>query len=359
MKHITHIREFASLPLLGRLVGALREFASLPLGGRLVGALREFVSLPFRGGWWGLFLLLLSACTADEPQLSPMDSRVMLTVRMEAGEGALKSASMADPGRDHGDNNPSWATLGVYLAYANGEVLSYEISREAYEDSVRTCSTAGYNHHVTLSALEGRMTVYAVAFGSKQQFKPVDSVTELRNLASLSVQDMGSDEARIYMQSLFSGKSSETEVSKEAPVHIDVTLRRLVAKIDVQYDVQDAYEGGYVRAAMSGITFKGASMGYFFPDEATGSPAAMDYVQPIDGTVSERNGRAVFYTFPGVRNEVDFEIDYENDGTGSGVLEGVNTYSAQFAEPLAPNTWHYVRFTVRGTQATCNLVISD
>ena len=83
----------------------------------------------------------------------------------------------------------------------------------------------------------------------------------------------------------------------------------------------------------------------------------MDYVQPIDGTVSERNGRAVFYTFPGVRNEVDFEIDYENDGTGSGVLDGVNTYSAQFAEPLAPNTWHYVRFTVRGTQAACNLVI--
>ena len=127
----------------------------------------------------------------------------------------------------------------------------------------------------------------------------------------------------------------------------------------MQYDVQDAYEGGYVRAAMSGITFKGASMGYFFPDEATGSPAAMDYVQSIDGTVSERNGRAVFYTFPGVRNEVDFEIDYENDGTGSGVLDGVNTYSAHFAEPLAPNTWHYVRFTVRGTQAACNLTISD
>ena len=28
------------------------------------------------------------------------------------------------------------------------------------------------------------MTVYAVAFGSKQQFKPVGSVAELRNLAS-------------------------------------------------------------------------------------------------------------------------------------------------------------------------------
>lgn len=283
--------------------------------------------------------------------MSVPDSRVMLTVRM-AGSGELKSASVSDPGNDHGENMPAWETLGVYLAYDNGEVLCYELSREAYEDSVRQCATAGFDHHVTFSAFEGNMTVYAVAFGAGQTFQVVDGLDELRNLTTASLEDLQDAAARnTYMKSLFSGKSAEVQVSHETSTHIDVTLQRLAAKVDVQYDVQDAYEqGGYTQATMSAITFKGWPQGFFFLDEATALSPTLDFDQQADGTVSERNGRAVFYTFPGAQNEFGFTIDYTFDGTEGRWNDPVN-YTARFKNALAPDTWHYVRFTVRGTQA--------
>ena len=283
--------------------------------------------------------------------MSVPDSRVMLTVRM-AGSGELKSASVSDPGNDHGENMPAWETLGVYLAYDNGEVLCYELSREAYEDSVRQCATAGFDHHVTFSAFEGNMTVYAVAFGAGQTFQVVDGLDELRNLTTASLEDLQDAAARnTYMKSLFSGKSAEVQVSQEVSTHIDVTLQRLAAKVDVQYDVQDAYEqGGYTQATMSAITFKGWPQGFFFPDEATAPSPTLDFDQQADGTVSERNGRVVFYTFPGAQNEFGFTIDYTSDGT-EGRWNGPVNYTARFKNALAPDTWHYVRFTVRGTQA--------
>lgn len=291
--------------------------------------------------------------------MSVPDSRVMLTVRMAGGE-ERKSASVSDPGNDHGENTPAWETLGVYLAYDNGEVLCYELSREAYEDSVRQCATAGFDHHVTFSAFEGNMTVYAVAFGAGQTFQVVDGLDELRNLATASLEDLQDAAARnTYMKSLFSGKSAEVQVSQEVSTHIDVTLQRLAAKVDVQYDVQDAYEqGGYTQATMSAITFKGWSKGFFFPDEATAPSSAMDFDQQADGTVSERNGRVVFYTFPGAQNEFEFTIDYASDGA-EGRWNGPVDYTARFKNALAPDTWHYVRFTVRGTQAAATGIELD
>ena len=284
--------------------------------------------------------------------MSVPDSRVMLTVRMAGGE-ERKSASVSDPGHDHGENTPAWETLGVYLAYDNGEVLCYELSREAYEDSVRQCATAGFDHHVTFSAFEGNMTVYAVAFGAGQTFQVVDGLDELRNLTTASLEDLQDAAARnTYMKSLFSGKSAEVQVSQEVSTHIDVTLQRLAAKVDVQYDVQDAYEqGGYTQATMSAITFKGWPQGFFFPDEATAPSPTLDFDQQADGTVSERNGRAVFYTFPGAQNEFGFTINYVYEDTETGHGNGPVNYTARFKSALAPDTWHYVRFTVRGTQA--------
>ena len=70
MKHITHIRELVSLPLGGRLVGALREFASLPFRGGWRGQ-----ASPFRGGRRGLCALvgalLFSSCINEDLSKCP------------------------------------------------------------------------------------------------------------------------------------------------------------------------------------------------------------------------------------------------------------------------------------------------
>ena len=79
----------------------IREFASLPLGGRLVGALRELASLPFRGGrrglrgcWLGLCLLFSFPAWADNMPVLEWQGSDTLHVRfvLAAGQTKVKSA---------------------------------------------------------------------------------------------------------------------------------------------------------------------------------------------------------------------------------------------------------------------------
>lgn len=289
----------------------------------------------------------------NEPEWPVYDSEVMVSVRMSGG-AKPKAASLPDPGADHGENDPAWHTIGIYLAYTDGRVLSHRLTREAYQQD----PTMSFN------AYEGTATVYAVAFGGGQQFALVDNMDDLKALATLPMSSVTESGRRAYMQSLFSGKSTPADiVAKEdgaqTPTRIDVTLYRLMAKVDVQYDVQDAYEnGGYTQAAMSDVTCRGSNKGYFFPEEAKAlnllDENAEDYTQTFSGSaVSQRNGRAYFYTFPGVKNKLDFTVEYVyGDAAAEDKNNGPIAYQAVFQQPLGQNSWHYVQLNVLGKKVT-------
>ena len=167
------------------------------------------------------------------------------------------------------------------------------------------------------------------------------------------------------MLSLFSGAKlasgdAPMEIQKEERTELRIILSRLITKVDVQWDVEDAYASGvYTKVKMNEIEFFGLDSGLFFPENETQQlPSLSDgNSEPDDiyksaykanSPISERNGRTYFYTFPGVANKFRFIVDYATNLTPN----GNKTYIATFNEKLGRATWHKVNFTVKGESFT-------
>lgn len=151
------------------------------------------------------------------------------------------------------------------------------------------------------------------------------------------------------MLSLFSGRAGKAiEVEKEKITTIKVTLQRIIAKVDVQWDAQDAYSPeGYVEARMGSITLYGTERGWFFPQfhQAEEALTYAGYYQ-ADDAVSERNGRTYFYTFSGQKNKFTFSVSHKKKGEGASEK---TEYTAEFLSPLDAASWHKVNLSVKGT----------
>lgn len=269
-----------------------------------------------------------------------MDCEVSVSVSVNTS-----SKVMGDPGMGHDeDSGDYWVYIDLYLVYTNGHVVRWQLTRDDYEN----------NNPVTFTTLEGSAKVYAVAYGKEHTAAVAANVDEVKNLKTSPVTAISGNAARReYMLSLFSGVSADWQVidAEQQTTYFSVTLHRLVSKVDVQWDVQDAYENGaYVEASMGSISLNGAAESYFFPDEATDGALQEEtglqtYVNAPD--ISDRNGRTYFYAFPG-QCSFDFSINY-TPGSGGGELSGEKRYKGTFPEMLQQASWYKVNVTVKGT----------
>ena len=283
----------------------------------------------------------VSSCVFEEhvPEPAVADAEMRLSVSISSGTRA------GDPGTDHGERNADWETLGIYVVYTNGRVLSFSIPKD------------NFSSPKVFSVFEGTAQVYAAAFPAGHTPPVCTTVAEVQNMRTLDISKMSGDNnaKQKYIQNIFSGISDSAEIIKDANNTINVTCTRLAAKIDVQWDAQGAYENGkYTQAAMSEITHDGLAEGYIFPTVATISdePKTIltDATYTADDPVSERNGRTYFYTFPGQSSAINFSVTY-TPGT-DGTLEGMQNYKASFPKKIESNTWYKVNINVSGTKAS-------
>lgn len=288
---------------------------------------------------WGL-MLGATSCVFEEHVPEPVvaDAEMRLSVSINAGTRA------GDPGADHGEWNADWATLGVYVVYTNGRVLSFSIPK------------AEFSSPKNFSVVEGTARIYAVAFPAGQTPPICNTVAEVQNMRTLNIANIADNaDKQNYIQNIFSGISeNEVTIIKNQENTASVTCTRLAAKIDVQWDAQGAYaDGKYTDVAMSAITLDGLAQGYIFPSEVT-NPSYSTTVNVATFTagdqISERNGRTYFYTFPGVASAINFSVTYAK-GT-SGTLDGKQDYKAVFPKEIEPNTWYKVNINVSGTKAS-------
>lgn len=121
-----------------------------------------------------------------------------------------------------------------------------------------------------------------------------------------------------------------------------MTLTRLAAKIDIQWDAVDAYDQGYTDVKVTGFNFNETKVGRLFPDIAASEYTAEINPKTFYNTseISQRNGRVYHYTFPdGVsKPSVTFNI------TSSTTLKG---YTMTFPI-LQQATWYKVNATIKG-----------
>ena len=277
----------------------------------------------------------MTSCIDDEEPMRAAparDAEVRVAVRF-----VLPSSKAGDPGTGHDEFEADWGTIAFYFVYDNGQVLTQAMGREELAETN------------TFLVYEGNVTAYVATFPEGEEPVQAASADEVRNMATAASVNLPSnaDERKRHLLSYFSGISGQTEVVKEEDNHIDVMLDRLVSKVDLQWDVQPGIDGGaFVSAQMSSITFVGYGLGHVFPSAAT-EPlgAATMQLATLDGNVSERNGRAYFYTFPG--EGCGFRFDIAFDGAGDGAMQ--RSYAATFDDAIAGDAWHKVNLTVRGT----------
>lgn len=296
----------------------------------------------------GALLLSVVACSDPGSIVGPQErSEVTLSLSVD-----VPTKAFGDPGSSHLEDSAAWADIVVYFVYDDGAVYPRQVTRDEYDKSE--------TKRFRFTLPQGTGKVYAVAFPEGGDLNLYLGITSRADVEALRTSALtGSiEEQKQYMLGLFSGISAEQFNFSEENVlqnSVDVTLTRLIAKVDVHYDLQSAYENGhYTQATMSHITFLGLEQGYFFPElnvDALASASLTD-VAVLDGSVTERSGRTYFYAFPGVNNEITFSVDYGN--TGGGTLSGEQNYKAKFNEPLTSASWHYVRFDVSGTRASAD-----
>ena len=147
-----------------------------------------------------------------------------------------------------------------------------------------------------------------------------------------------------------------------------MTLTRLAAKIDIQWDAADAYPN-YTDVKVTNFTFDNNTEqpdgtetnnnGALFP--------ALHSVTNADGhttfynttAISQRNGRVYHYAFPnGSTPEVRFTITSQSadNPTAASVT---NTYTFKFKDKLQKATWYKLNVTIRGNSGNATISQED
>lgn len=307
-------------------------------------------------------LTLLVSCEqngrTDVPDTK--DHEVVVSIAMP---GKAAYAPPLDPGTDHGEWTENWDQMAVFFLYSDRNYVSVSvISKTEFDKITADASDADgvSRRHVTVPVLTGTVSeVRIAAFAEPQTLSPsIFTMTraEVENFATVSLNEGTLFNENItrteYLRSLLTGTQTLatpialTAADKDAatPKHIiDITLNRLVAKVDLQYDLQPAYDGGIIyNPTMSAITLCGLDKGYFFETPTYSDNTALPYEQTITSNISDRNGRVYFYTLPGVKNQLTFNVVYDGNQDGK-------QFTATFKTPLTSDSWHKVNLRVSGT----------
>lgn len=292
-------------------------------------------------------LWMVTSCVKDayvEPE-PVADADMTLTLSFNTGTRAIGG----DPGQDHGENTADWKNLGVYLVYEDGKILNFKFTNETFHSPK------------VFSVYPGKAKVFVVAFPEGQDVPACSDGAAVRNMKTLNVTDPSLEgKVSVYMKNIFSGVGT-IEIKQDVHNSVTIVCKRLVAKVDMQYDVQaGVISGKFTEAAMSAVSFKGVPQAYVFPgvehnDDTDPLPEKPELkeVMNLGAAISERNGRAYAYMFPG-ESGMDFTVTYTLNNSEGEEMSSPNEviYNTTFDSSLSANAWYKVNFTVSGANVS-------
>lgn len=139
-----------------------------------------------------------------------------------------------------------------------------------------------------------------------------------------------------------------------------MTLTRLAAKIDIQWDAVDAYEAGYTDVKVTGFNYNGKEYGRLFPDITLSTGITNEdksWTFYNTSPISQRNGRVYHYMFPdGVSvPSVTFDITAKDNNLIENTGNNNNGYKMNFDNPLQRATWYKINTTIKGVTGTTDM----
>lgn len=319
-------------------------------------------------------LFLLAACQKEEDVPAPYTETVQLIISVPT---ATANTRIGDPGEPV-DEGADWDRLAVILAYTdNSKVRTTTITQEQFN------ALPDYNDNsnfklLAIDAEPGTVNIYGVTYSNGVAGNPADDISNCTTNAKVQALTISNDYASTsqnaaskfvsvatgYYQTTASGNQPAVFTIQEGGTGQvggtipTMTLTRLAAKIDIQWDAADAYEpeAGYTDVKVTGFTYYNdkenttvtdSGKGRLFPtlnSSSTGIAGKKTFYNTSE--ISQRNGRVYHYTFPdGVSvPSVKFNITAKKENTN---ISG-DGYTLNFTSPLNQATWYKVNATIKG-----------
>lgn len=346
-------------------------------------------------------LLVLAACSGDdEPAFTLPPQEDLQEVTLYLSLPALSDSAakrLGDPGSAQ-EETDDWNTLVLFIVYSQSDATTQKVRCETLtqkEYAALPPSAAGSPYkQYTLTVPAGTVSFYGLTYYSPTagenypgaaaldeaieacQTKEEVEALVISNYYPYAENENKADASKFcsvasgYYQNAEGNNSYVIDYStaNADPASIPtLTLRRLAAKIDVQWDAEGAYEEGkYTNAYITGFTYSGSAEGKVFPEiakstalpgesAATSSKKSWHFYNHTP--ISWRNGRVYHYTFPDMETtpSVTFSIA---TATGGSDLEENKVYTLNWNTYLQRATWYKVNVTVKGNTSNGDINIS-
>lgn len=332
---------------------------------------------------WALLcavVLCLTACGSSDDDGAPVADveTVQLIISVPATSAGTR---MGDPGTAV-DEGADWDRLAVILAYSdNSKVRTTTITQEQFN------ALPAYNGNknfklLAIDAQPGKVYIYGVTYSNAAKNNPSSDISNCKtntDVQALTISNAYSenngtiDYAKFVSVATGYYKGSGTdlapfEIKKGGTGEIGsiptMTLTRLAAKIDIQWDAADAYGQDYTDVKVTGFKYDSGNEivdeghGRLFPNLYTGTDAiGGSKVFYNTSEISQRNGRVYHYVFPdGVSvPKVTFNISAKKTGE---TPDPSADYTLAFKSALQKATWYKVNATIKGITGSGTITLS-
>lgn len=357
---------------------------------KLTDTIRTLLTAP-RPVWALTLAAVLALCACTKDGLTPLpdegEGRVLeLVVSVPATQAGTRAA-IGDPG-DAVPEGADWDRLAVLVAFTDGpeEVYCTILTQEAFNDLPLVAEGADTRRlSLRFSRTEGKAEVYGITYSSGVGDALETDIRECTTLAavrSLTISNdyAGGDAAKFVSVAtgFYQGEDVPSNPWSTLPGTIDIaevsevgaelprmTLYRLAAKVDMQWEASDSYWAGLSEVRVTDVTFRGSNSGNvtgegsgrLFPSLAGTGAEALIGTKNFANTseISQRNGRAYHYVFPdGVSTP---RVGFHIRATADDDTQKNGDYTLDFRTPLQQATWYKVNATISGLSGQGSITV--
>lgn len=328
-------------------------------------------------------LFLLAACQKEEDVPAPYTETVQLIISVPASA----STRIGDPGTAV-DEGADWNQLAVILAYTDNSKVKTTTITQAEFNALPAYNGNSNFKLLAIDAEPGTVNIYGVTYSDGVNGNPADDISKCTTNANVQALTISNDYASTGTNTIDYAKFvsvatgyykttgnqpavftiQEGGIGQVGGTIPTMTLTRLAAKIDIQWDAADAYEAGYTDVKVESFSYNGKVFGRLFPD-ITGITISdnkeKSWTFYNTSEISQRNGRVYHYTFP------DGEIDKTTSTTTPNVTFNITAkkpsestatskdYTLNFQEALKQATWYKVNATIKGITGSGTITFGD
>lgn len=338
-----------------------------------------------------VLMMLFVACSHDDGGVPSGEN--LETVKLYISVPGVQSTRLGDPGTAV-DEGEEWDELAIIMAYTDDSQVTLpnnkvQVTTISKNDFVNLPIYGNTNYRLlSIDAQPGKVYIYGVTYSKDADNNPYSAIAGCTTNAEVQALTISNDYSKpeggtIDYAQFVSVATGYYKESGNGPAEFVIkeggtgeigsiptmTLTRLAAKIDIQWDAADAYEAGYTDVKVTGFTYKGTKYGRLFPNIASSNYSAekQDWTFYNTLEISQRNGRVYHYTFPdgtyidgttttdGVTvPSVTFNISATQNGTTT----TDKPYTMNFQKALQKATWYKVNATIRGITGSGTITLS-